>query len=240
MRNSIRLFVFAAILFILSLFLIITALTKLSVSTEVYEATIEKAENDDLSKYDYFKLTDAYILPYAGIYEIEEINKTVTEIVYPVVSAAYLEKARNAYRKTHNNEFDEDGFNEWFEDYKVKPKFYVKANVPNMSESRMIDMLLADSVSKNIEGLRITSFIDMSDNISSGYKEMGITTENAVFINEGVNPFKAKEDAKIGLVPGCVFLLVSLILFFLGKSNIKKEKKRQQLIDMYSSNPQTR
>ena len=231
MRNPMRLFAFSAILFILSLFLIITALTKLSVSTDVYEATVEKAENANLSEYDYFKLTNGYVVPYAGIYEIEEINKTVTEIVYPFVSAAYLEKARKAYLEAHNNEFDEDGFIEWFESYTVKPKFYVKANLPKMSESSMVDTLLADSLSKNIEGLRITSFIDMSDNISSGYKKMGITTQNAVFINEGANPFKAKEDAKIGLVPGCVFLLVSLILFFIGRSKIKKERARQQMIN---------
>lgn len=222
MKPSVKIYFFSAVLFIFGIFLIILSQTNMAVSEAPFEATVEKAEQSDISGYDYFKLSGGYIVPYASVYEVEEPGNNVTEVVYPFVSGAYLDKARKAYEATHNNQFDQAGYMEWFETYKVKPKFYVQAKIDKMGEDAMFAIVLADSLEKNIEGMRIHSSVSISTKILPEYEKQGITIENSVFITEGENPEQAKNAASVVLVIGGIIALCAIVLFFRGRSAAKK------------------
>lgn len=229
MKTPVKLYVISAILFIFSLFLIFNAIKSGQVSTVPFEGTVEKAENTDISGYEYFRLSEGYAIPYATVYQIEEPANNVTQIVYPFVSKAYMEKARDAYVATHGS-FDTDGFGKWLETYKVKPKFYIQAEAEEMSETAMTTMMLADTLAKKVEGTRIRSTFSTGQIILSECEKQGITIENSVFIDEGSNPVQDKETAGIVLKIGYVIAVIAVILFFLGRlSAVKRRKKLDQM-----------
>ena len=233
MKAFVKLYILAALLFVFSIFLMISSLKAKDINTSPYISTVEKAEGTDISGYDYFKLSAGYVVPYATVYEIEEPGNTVKQIVYPLVSRAYLYKAQSAYREAHNNVFDTDDFTEWFQTYKVRPKFYIQAEAEDMSETDMMNAVLADTLEKKIEGTRIRSLFSMGDNIVSEYRNQGITIENSVFIDEGANPAQDIETANIVLGIGIFIAVVSLILLFLGKRKASIQKNTQDLIQRY-------
>ena len=235
MKPSVKLYIFSAIAFALVVFLLITSVRISSVSSTPFEATVEKAENTDISNYDYYKLSEGFVVPYATVYEVEEPGNNVTQVVYPFVSGAYLEKARAAYLAAHDNAFDEDDYIEWFQTYKLKekPKFYVQAHIEKMSETSMFNLVFADSLAKSVEGIRITSFVSVSQNITGIYEKEGVTPENSVFIDEGSNPEMEKESANVLLILGIIFGVVSLVLFFLGKKNANTEEQKRQMFEQF-------
>jgi hypothetical protein len=233
MKPSVKFYIFSGLLFALAVFILITSQRIASVSSKPFEATVEKAEQSDISGYAYFKLSEGYVVPYATVYEVEEPGNKVTQVVYPFVSAAYLEKARAAYSASHNDAFDEDGFIEWFETYTVKPKFYVQAHIDEMSETEMYNLVVADSLAKSVEGIRITSFVSVSTHITDIYEKEGITPENAVFIDGGSTPEKEKESANVLLVLGGIIGVVSLVLFFLGRKKASSEEHKRQMIERF-------
>ncbi|MFP9099167.1 hypothetical protein ACLI09_08945 [Flavobacterium sp. RHBU_24] len=233
MKASIKYYIIAALLFIFSMFLIISSVKAKDINTVPFEGTVEKAESSDISGYDYFKLSGGYVVPYGAYYEIEEPGNTVKQIVYPLVSRAYLDKAHNAYRPERDDVFASDDFINWYQTYKVRPKFYIQAEAEDMSETNMMNTVLADTLEKNIEGTRIKSLFSMGDNIVSGFKSQGITIENSVFIDEAANPAQDIETANIVLGIGIFIAFVSLVLFLIGKRKAAKQKNTQDLIQRY-------
>lgn len=237
MKISTKLYIFSGLIFAFALFLAITSLKNMSVSSIPFEATVEKAEHSDISGYEYFKLSEGYILPFASFCEIEKPSNEITQVVYPFVSAAYLEKARSAYLEQYKARALKPDFAAWFETYKVKPKFYVQAEMERMSEGEMGTRLLADSLAKKIEGTRIRSYVSISRHITSEYKKQGITTENSVFIDEGSDPAQEKETARIVLTISVIIALVAAVLFIIGWIKAKRIKKLLGQIQSYKQLP---
>lgn len=233
MKASVKFYIIAALLFIFSMFLMISSVKAKDINTVPFEGTVEKAESSDISGYDYFKLSGGYVVPYATVYEIEEPGNTVKQIVYPLVSRAYLDNAQDAYRAEHNGMFDGDDFIEWYQNYKIKPTFFIQAEAGDMSETDMMNAILADSLEKKIDGTRIKSLFSMGDNIVSEYKSQGITIENSVFIDEAANPAQDIETANIVLGIGIFIAFVSLILFFIGKRKASIQKNTTDFIQRY-------
>lgn len=234
--KSAKFFILPGILFIAAIILIVKSLIAMNVSAEPFVGTIDEAEKKDISGYSYFKLSGGFAIPVSTVYELETPGNKVTGVVYPYVSGAYYDKVLNAYLESHNGEYDEIDFADWLEKYKDKPKFYVSAKQDStIYENELIDIMLADTLPKAMEGTRIHSMLSLGSIITDEYERQGVTVDDAVFIDEGVTPEKDKDAAQVVVVFGCILAVIGLVLAFVGSRNLKRQKNQEMLFETFKT-----
>jgi len=199
---------FKIILFIASLMFIYSGCTKIFTRSNPMTSTLADAEKKDLSKFDYFQLSGAYVSG-IGYFEHDLGSTGVNEFVYGVISQKLIDEYLEKYGQTHA---ETDSFADWFYE-NVKPKIFVKSSKKNISRKELDDFLSDNDKEVKVSGTRIKSFTDLSDKIKDEMSKDGITENNTVIIQEGVKPSDHYLEGWSMLVGGILALFVSLYLF---------------------------
>lgn len=223
--KKLKFFILPSLLIVCSIFLIVKGLINLNEPVITFTGTIENAEADKRSDYNNFKLTGGYAIPFLASYEVEAPGSKVKSVIYPYVSASYLDKLYNAYVSDNGGTFSNERFEAWFKNYNYRPRFYVKHTVEDSisSEVTFKAAMLADTLPKSIQGTRFNSSFSLGYiGTSDALDEHNVNVHNTIFIDEGMTPEDDKGVAKVLLGFGVFMGAIALVLLFLGVRKLRR------------------